>query len=50
MEEVQIRIDENGDGGFYIIEENEQLGEMIVNKKRQCAVCFAYGSTTESRR
>ena len=33
MEEVQIRIDENGDGGFYIIEENEQLGEMIINKK-----------------
>jgi predicted GNAT family acetyltransferase len=31
MDKVMIRIDDNGKGGFYITNNDEQLGEMIVS-------------------
>ena len=31
MEEVQVKIDENGEGAFLIFEENEELGQLIVS-------------------
>ena len=35
MEGVQLRLDEKGAGAFYIVEDGEQVGEMVIgiNKK-----------------
>lgn len=31
MEDVQLKLNEKGHGGFYIADGNEQLGEMVVS-------------------
>lgn len=31
MDDVTLKLDENGKGGFYITEEEEQLGEMEIS-------------------
>jgi predicted GNAT family acetyltransferase len=31
MDEIKLRLDENGDGAFYIIDGAIQLGEMVVS-------------------
>ena len=31
MDEIKLRKDENGDGAFYILEGEEQLGEMVFS-------------------
>ena len=31
MEEIQLQLDNNGDGAFYLKVDGEQIGEMVIN-------------------
>jgi hypothetical protein len=31
MDDVTMNVNQNGDGGFYIMEGEEQVGEMVIN-------------------
>jgi predicted GNAT family acetyltransferase len=35
MEEVQLKLDDEGSGAFYILENGEQIGEMVITVKQK---------------
>ena len=40
MDEVQLKLDENGEGSFYIMEDEVLLGEMVIGLKEDILTVF----------